>query len=170
MHATIDALTFAHPHLRLRTVTAEDQSFLLQLYASTRADELNALGWQDAQRDAFVQMQFVAQQRAYFAYPDAAFWLVLHDETPVGRLYLQDGVTALRVIDLSLLPEYRNRELGTALLAACCTQDKPVQLHVDKTNPALRLYLRLGFVPVEDKGVYLLMERRPDRESIANRQ
>ncbi|MBM3116678.1 GNAT family N-acetyltransferase [Jeongeupia naejangsanensis] len=162
MHATIDAPALVHPHLRLRTVTAEDQPFLLRLYASTRADELGALGWQDAQRDAFVQMQFVAQQRAYFAYPDAAFWLVLHDDTPVGRLYLQHAEEALRIIDLSLLPEYRNRGLGTALLTACFAQDKPVQLHVDKTNPVLQLYLRLGFVPIEDKGVYLQMERRPD--------
>ncbi|WP_432719312.1 GNAT family N-acetyltransferase [Jeongeupia wiesaeckerbachi] len=162
MHATIDAPALVHPHLRLRTVNADDQSFLLQLYASTRAEELGALGWQDAQRDAFLQMQFAAQQKAYFAYPDAAFWLVLHDETPVGRLYVQDSDAALRVIDLSLLPEYRNRGLGTALLAACFAQDKPVHLHVDKANPALRLYLRLGFTPIEDKGVYLQMERQPD--------
>lgn len=161
MHATIDAPALVHPHLRLRSVTAEDQPFLLQLYATTRADELSALGWQDAQRDAFVQMQFVAQQRAYFAYPDATFWLVLHDDAPIGRLYLQHADTTLRVIDLSLLPAYRNRGLGTALLAACFAQDKPVQLHVDKTNPALWLYFRLGFVPMEDKGVYLRLERRP---------
>ncbi|BCL76186.1 N-acetyltransferase GCN5 [Jeongeupia sp. HS-3] len=155
------ALTLVHPHLRLRAVTDDDQAFLQQLYASTRVDELNALDWQGAQRDAFVQMQFFAQQRAYFAYPDAAFWLVLHDETPIGRLYLQHTDTALRIIDLSLLPECRNRGLGSALLTTCFAHNKPVQLHVDKLNPAFQLYTRLGFVTIEDKGIYLQLERRP---------
>jgi ribosomal protein S18 acetylase RimI-like enzyme len=35
----------------------------------------------------------------------------------------------------------------------------PVQLHVDVTSPARRLYERLGFSVVEDGAVHLLMER-----------
>ena len=34
-------------------------------------------------------------------------------------------------------------------------------IHVEMSNPARRLYERLGFAPVEEHGVYLLMERRP---------
>jgi ribosomal protein S18 acetylase RimI-like enzyme len=166
MHTTIDAPILAHPHLRFRAATAEDEPFLLQLYAATRADELAMLGWSEAQRDVFLQMQFVAQKSAYLAYPNAGCWLVLYDEILAGRLYLQHTEAALRVIDLSLLPAYRNRGLGSTLLAACFSlaQAKPVRLHVDKNNPALQLYLRLGFVPMEDKGVYLQMERRPDND------
>jgi hypothetical protein len=32
-----------------------------------------------------------------------------------------------------------------------------VSIHVEKLNPAMRLYRRLGFVTEEDKGVYDLM-------------
>ena len=38
---------------------------------------------------------------------------------------------------------------------------KPVRIHVERNNPALRLYHRLGFSSVEDQGVYYLMEWRP---------
>ena len=36
-------------------------------------------------------------------------------------------------------------------------------IHVERFNPALRLYERLGFSVAEDKGVYLLLERRSVR-------
>jgi hypothetical protein len=35
---------------------------------------------------------------------------------------------------------------------------KPLRIHVERFNPALRLYERLGFRQVEDKGVYLFLE------------
>jgi hypothetical protein len=35
---------------------------------------------------------------------------------------------------------------------------KPLRIHVEGFNPALRLYERLGFRQIEDKGVYLFME------------
>ncbi len=38
--------------------------------------------------------------------------------------------------------------------------DKDVSIHVEKYNPAMRLYRRLGFVTEEDKGVYDLMRWR----------
>jgi ribosomal protein S18 acetylase RimI-like enzyme len=34
---------------------------------------------------------------------------------------------------------------------------KAVTIHVEKNNPAMRLYRRLGFRTEEDKGVYDLM-------------
>ena len=38
----------------------------------------------------------------------------------------------------------------------------PVRIHVEKFNPALRLYRRLGFTEIEDKGIYLFMEWQPE--------
>jgi hypothetical protein len=32
------------------------------------------------------------------------------------------------------------------------------EIHVERLNPAVRLYERLGFRQIEDKGVYLFME------------
>ncbi|MCP4663054.1 MAG: GNAT family N-acetyltransferase [bacterium] len=38
---------------------------------------------------------------------------------------------------------------------------KPVRIHVERFNPAMRLYERLGFTQVDDQGVYYLMEWSP---------
>jgi len=68
-------------------------------------------------------------------------------------------------VDLALLPPHRNAGIGTAilrdLLAEAAVAQKPVRIHVEKFNPALRLYARLGFAPTEDKGVYLFMKWSP---------
>ena len=37
---------------------------------------------------------------------------------------------------------------------------KPLRIHVERFNPALRLYERLGFRLVEDHGLYLFLEWR----------
>ena len=70
-------------------------------------------------------------------------------------------------MDISLLPEHRNRGIGTTLLkelfAESAATEKPVTIHVEKYNPAMRLYERLGFVPIADRGVYLLLQRVPSQ-------
>ena len=84
---------------------------------------------------------------------------------PVGRLYVARWQDEIRIVDIALLPPYRNTGLGTTilrdLLAEAAVAHKPVRIHVEKFNPALRLYERLGFVPIADKGVYLFMEWTP---------
>jgi len=37
-------------------------------------------------------------------------------------------------------------------------EGKALGIHVEKFNPAMKLYERLGFKPVEDQGIYLLMQ------------
>lgn len=68
-------------------------------------------------------------------------------------------------MDIALLPPHRGRGVGSALLAALTAEaeaaGKPLTIHVERFNPALRLYQRLGFAAVEDKGVYLLLRWSP---------
>lgn len=147
-------------------MSTEDMGFLSALYASTRADELAPLPWSGEQKAAFLDMQFQAQHSHYLKhYPDA-LWLVLERAgKPVGRLYLEYWPSEHRIIDIALIPEVRGQGLGAALLrdvmdeAAQCA--KTVGIHVEKANPAMRLYQRLGFNTVEDKGVYDLLRWQP---------
>jgi Acetyltransferase (GNAT) domain len=75
----------------------------------------------------------------------------------------------IRIVDIALLPAYCNRGVGTTLLrglqSEAAAAGKPLRIHVERFNPALRLYERLGFRPIEDKGVYLFMEWRGDDNS-----
>jgi predicted GNAT family acetyltransferase len=87
------------------------------------------------------------------------------DGEAVGRLYVARWPEEIRIIDIALLPQHRNGGIGSSLLADLCREaaaaGKPVTIHVERFNPALGLYHRLGFVPIADKGVYLLLQWSP---------
>ena len=121
------------PSISLRPIGPEDEAFLYRVYASTRADELAPLGWDEAQQTAFLRMQFAAQHQYYHA-------------------------------------QFPNAGLGSALLGELLAEadraGKPVRLHVEPFNPALRLYQRLGFTHVGDAGVYWFMERWPEAKGL----
>jgi GNAT superfamily N-acetyltransferase len=149
--------------LELRSETEGDIPFLRRLYATTRAEELAATGWSDAQKLAFTDSQFDWQRRHYRAHYPGTEWGVLEvNGTPMGRLYLQRRITTYLVIDVALLPEWRGRGLGTALMKWVCTQaraaDKSVTVTVEKFNRAQTLYRRLGFREISEGDVYWEME------------
>ncbi|HWG24166.1 GNAT family N-acetyltransferase [Actinospica sp.] len=150
----------------LRPAGPGDAELLYRIYASTRDDELAVVPWDAAQKEAFLRMQFDAQHRYYHAnFPDASYDLIVSGDEVLGRLYVDRSETAWNVIDLALLPEHRGKGIGTELLtqvlAAATVAAKPVQMHVERSNPARRLYDRLGFRQIADKGVYLLLEWTP---------
>jgi ribosomal protein S18 acetylase RimI-like enzyme len=161
-------MTAASLRLALRTQTPGDNDFLARLYASTRSEELRHTGWTDSEKQTFLDQQFRAQTLHYEnLYRGARRAIVLFEDKPAGRLYLFQMNNDLRIVDISLLSEYRGRGIGTALLRgilerAQATGSK-VSIHVEIFNPAKRLYERLGFVPAAPEGVYLLMEWRPER-------
>ena len=148
-----------------RPIRPGDEPFLSQVYASTRLDELAVTDWSDEQKSAFLQMQFVAQYKFYQEnYTNTDFLIILQDTIEIGRLYVARWRDEIRIVDIALLPPYRGTGIGTTILqgilAEAEAERKPVRIHVERDNPALRLYQRLGFVMIEDKGVYLFMERR----------
>ena len=143
------------------------------MYASTREPELaTVVDWDAAQKAAFVQMQFDAQHAYYQEhYEGAAFDVILVGGQPAGRLYLHRRDDEIRIMDIALLPEYCNRGIGTTLLRGLQSEaaaGKPLRIHVERFNPALRLYERLGFWQIDDRGVYLFMEWRDDNSQRSN--
>ena len=149
--------------IALRKETLVDGGFLLEVYGSTRQEEMKLVDWADDQKEAFLTMQFNAQHRYYLEnYPGAEFQIVMWDRKPAGRLYVHKRENEIRIMDITLLPEYRNLGIGTKLLKDILEQGRqfrlPVTIHVERSNPALSLYQRLGFQLEEDKGVYLLLK------------
>jgi ribosomal protein S18 acetylase RimI-like enzyme len=149
----------------LRPLRPDDRPFLLAVYASTRQLELAGVPWDAGRKAAFVRMQFDAQHAYYQEhYSGATFDVVLAGGEPAGRLYVSREADEIRIVDIALLPEYCNRGIGTTLLrelqSEAAAAGKPLRIHVERFNPALRLYERLGFRQLEDKGVYLFMEWR----------
>jgi ribosomal protein S18 acetylase RimI-like enzyme len=147
----------------LRPETEADIAFLRRLYASTRAAELALTDWSDAQKLAFADSQFDHQRRHYRAHYADADWSVLdHDGVPAGRLYLHRAASVFEVVDIALLPQWCGRGIGTALMQAVCALARAgggtVIIYVEKFNPALRLYRRLGFREAGDEGSHWRMQ------------
>jgi ribosomal protein S18 acetylase RimI-like enzyme len=150
----------------LRPATGEDRAFLYEVYASTRQEELAPLRWDEATTRTFLTMQFDAQDHHYHTYYDGAeFLVILVDDRPAGRLYVARWQTELRLMDIALLPPYRNAGIGTALIKDLMEEARrtghAVRLHVEPFNPAMRLYQRLGFSRIGEEGIYWFMQWMP---------
>ena len=155
----------------LRPARPEDREHLLAVYASTRAEELAPVPWTEEQKSAFVKMQFDAQDAHYHEHYEGATYEVIEvDGVPAGRLYLHRKPKEIRLVDIALLPAFRGKGIGTRLLAELIAEAKgrgvPLTFHVELFNPARRLYERLGFAPVEEHGVHVLMERLPEAAQV----
>jgi ribosomal protein S18 acetylase RimI-like enzyme len=160
-------MTVVLPGIALRAANPGDREFLRTVYASTRQDEMARVPWSEREKQAFLDMQFEAQDRYYQErYPDTAFLVVERDGAPIGRLYVDREPEEIRLIDIALLPKHRGAGIGGALLADLLDEarrtGRVVRIHVETFNPAMRLYERLGFRRIEERGVYWLMEWSAD--------
>jgi len=153
----------------LRPVGNEDQAFLLEVYASTRALEMAMSGWDQAQQAAFVELQFAAQKQYYSAaFPQGEHNILLLNGEPAGRIYTAESDDLIQIIDITLLPSRRNAGIGTPLIQEVLARGqaaaKPVQIYVENYNPSLRLFERLGFLKIQEDGLNFLLEWRPSPE------
>jgi GNAT superfamily N-acetyltransferase len=152
----------------LRPEGPMDEAFLLEVYAGTRQEELEATGWPAAMREAFVKMQFKAQRQGYYTtFPRAEFSIVLSDGQPVGRIVIDRAEDQIRLVDIALLPSYRGRGVGAILLQGLMREAaavrKPLRLSVIKGQRAGRWYQRLGFVKTGEDSLRNQMEWRGDQ-------
>lgn len=149
----------------LRDVAPEDEPFLREVYACTRAQELSIVPWTDEQREAFLRFQFYAQDSHYRSqYPEASFQIVLDDGNAVGRIYLAREPTEIRILDITILPQFRSAGIGTSLIRSLLTEadenNQVVTIWVEHSNPSLALFQRMGFVTIREDGYNNLMEYR----------
>lgn len=159
------AMSLEH-QLRLRPEEDADLDFLLELYRSTREDELALTDWTDEQKDSFVRMQFDAQRAHYRNHYDGAtFDIVEVDGKPAGRFYVHRGLQDVRIIDIVIHPSARNVGWGEMLLRSLIDEargdGKKLSIHVERFNRARQLYVRLGFEKRGEFGIYDLMELLP---------
>lgn len=145
-------------NLALREATPDDQAFLLEVYVSTRMHELDGLGWDENQKRAFIQMQFLARERVYPRVDDR---IVVLNGQPVGRMLVERNEQEMLLRDIALLTEYRNAGVGSRLVQDLMTEaaaaGKPLRLHVLASSPAVRFYERLGFRQTGADDAYLEM-------------
>lgn len=158
--------------LALRHLRPGDEDVLLTIFASTREQERQLLGWSAQDWDVFIRQQFAAQHTQYMhAYANPSFSLVLcggnneQEGAVVGRLYVDRTPTEIRIIDIALLPTHRGQGIARQLLQMLVDESDasgiPLGLHVERHNPACTWYARLGFAQQADRDVYLYLQRAP---------
>jgi len=152
--------------ISLRSVLPEDEPFLFRLYASTREVELESFGWGEADKGAFLHLQFKAHQHHYATIsPQADQRVILQDGRPVGTLIVIRAQKEIRLAEIALISEDRNAGIGSRLIRDLAEEAEvmglPLRLHVAKFNRAIRLYRRLGFILIGDTGTHFFMERPP---------
>jgi ribosomal protein S18 acetylase RimI-like enzyme len=152
--------------IALRPVTPADMPFLNLLYANTREQELAPVSWPEEQKRQFLADQFALQDQHYRRiYIDADFLLILLQDIPIGRIYVHRSANEIRVMDIALIAAQRGRGIGTSLLTELFEEaartGSEVTLHVEPNNPAQRLYQRMGFRLIENRGVYDFLGWKP---------
>lgn len=149
----------------LRPVQEQDEELLLEIYSSTRAEEMTLVPWDAATKNAFLRSQFSAQKNHYLAYfPNAAHQMILVDERSVGRLYVDRREDKIHILDVTLLPQVRGHGIGTQILLDLMKEaeqrHQSCSIYVESFNRSLGLFQRLGFVKMKESGISWLMEWR----------
>jgi len=153
--------------ISLRPATTEDGQFLLALFKSSRGEDLRELGWDEDRIGEFLDMQFEAQKRLdQNDYQQADDQIVLSEDKPAGRVFVERRDHEIRGVDLALLPEHRNTGIGTFLIRQLQDEaklaNKPLRLGVIRFSRAVSLFERLGFARTGETGTHFQMEWLPD--------
>lgn len=151
------------PEIHLKPIEQDDESFLFQIFAASRAEEMARVPWDDSLKRAFLWSQFQAQSEQYrIKYPTGDFSVILLDTQPVGRLYLGRLEEQLRIIDLAVLPQFQRQGIAREIMAELMTESrrrhKPIRIYVESFNPALAWFLKLGFQKIDGDDVYYFLE------------
>ena len=155
---------------RFQAINDNDLPLLAAIYASSRHDELVLAGWPEEQRSLFLQQQFNCQHQHYKqTYPIASYDLILYKDQVIGRLYVDRRPESIHIIDITLLPPFRNLGLGTEIISSLFSEARSrdegrlVSLSVERLNPAMNLYHTLGFrISYDDDDIYIGMQWQAD--------
>lgn len=137
----------------LRLATPADAGFLALLYQSVRAPQLQEIGWGAPQIEAFCAMQLRLRNAGHAQYtPRPAMSVISHRGVPVGRIDVVHNKPVWLLVNIELLPGSRGQGIGGSVIRGlqrrAAAAGAGVALHVDRGNPAQRLYERCGFAPV----------------------
>ena len=153
--------------VQFRPATPDDGNFLLQLFIETQPIEISRWNMDDIAREQLLRMQFWGRMQTYTAqYPKAEDWIICVDEGGiercVGRHLILRQPDSILGIDLAILPRYQGQGIGGCALQEvqrrCFVEKLRFRLQVLHTNPARRLYSRMGFEVVGKDLLYAQME------------
>jgi ribosomal protein S18 acetylase RimI-like enzyme len=150
-------------NIQLRPASSEDAEFLYRVYCTTREQEMAMVPWTHEQREAFLRMQFAAQQSDYSKrFPDARQTIIVADDVDVGRFHTVEVNDEIKILDITVLPNHRGNGIGSFIIREVQTNaqrsDKRVVIYVESFNPSVSFFEKRGFEKIENAGIYFLLE------------
>jgi ribosomal protein S18 acetylase RimI-like enzyme len=129
----------------LRAAAADDKAFLYHLHCASLKDYITKTWrWDEAWQHRHFDEHFDPKRRQ----------IIQLEGRDIGAIGVSEREADILIDYIALYPEYQRQGIGTDLIKAITHQGvaarKPVRLRVLRTNPAVSLYKRLGFV-VEDE-------------------
>ena len=151
------------PTPTLRAPMPDDLPFFFELFRASHGQALTCLPLDHGAVESLLQMQFNSRERSFRSrFGDAGLRVVLAGDRPIGRVWVARNSAEMRLVDIALLPEFRGKGIGAALIWHLTSEvhasQLPLRISVLRDNPAMRLYQRAGFRTVNDTGVYVEME------------
>jgi len=132
-------MTQPTPAVSLRPATDEDIPFLLELRRQTMTGHQLASGAEASERER--------HDRVLYRFECAQ--VILRDQVPVGILKLSKDGPDWHLVQIQLTPALQSQGIGTSLIEGVIADARAaganLRLNVLRSNPALRLYERLGF-------------------------
>jgi ribosomal protein S18 acetylase RimI-like enzyme len=146
----------------MRIFSSNDESFLERLFFSDMA--IKFVDLPAKQLEMIAKLQFKAKQQSYLLdWPMAEILIIQYSGEKVGQLILAKHKATLRIVDILLLPVFRNRGIATQVLKLLPSYNDNkftrLELSVAKGNPAFELYKRHGFVIKSENEVQIEMVR-----------
>ena len=130
----------ASADLEFRRANASDRDYLLALRKLTMVEHLERSGLflSDEEHAARLDHKYHCSN------------MVLHEGQVVGTVKFEDTGPEVEIIQIQIHPDYQNRGFGRRVVEQVLDRfrSKTITLKVLKENPALNLYVRLGFVIV----------------------
>jgi ribosomal protein S18 acetylase RimI-like enzyme len=151
----------------LQESTENDSEFFMELFGEIKNSELHLDMWPETIRNQMIRMQYNGfMQSVHTEFPEHIDYLILYQSEKAGRLQLDKNDKGFRIINISLLPAYRNIGIGSAIIQKIIEEANfksiPVYLEVDKTNKAAYLYNKLGFTIYQQNEIKYLMIYSPE--------
>lgn len=138
--------------INLRQSTEEDFEFIFSLNKINMKKYVDVIrGWNEEYERADMKTKFIP----------GAHKIIQADRQDIGVILIQEEPDHFKLTHLELLPEFQNKGIGTKLIKEVLdnakAKNKYVWLKVLKTNPAIELYKKLGFVKIGEEELKYIM-------------
>ncbi len=156
----------AKHNLSFRRVKREDTQLLFDLFCSVVANDFDL--FPDEQKQILLRQQYKSMRHAYAGeFPNGQHRIISLHSSFIGQIYTSESANEIRLIDIAIDPEQRNKGFGSMLIKQminCSTKTNTlIRCNVRAMNvDAQRFYRRHGFTQMQQDGPYLQFERQPD--------